>query len=415
MKPDENQNPVSEPSTSIVTSSQPPTTDSAIAPITTNPTPVNTPPPTKSHKKALVALAVVLVVVLVGGGAFALYRHNHKAKPVASSSTTKTSSTTKSPATSTPVNTPAVTDTWDGTGSNSNWSNASNWSNGVPKTNYSLIFNLAANTSSGQLTSNNDLTGLTLNNLTFEGGTPNAHGVESISLSGNPISLSNGIVDTTEADVSSSIAFNVSLTTNQAFNLNGNFGFVPVSSSNLASTDLNLGSNTLTITGSNGISFNYLSGAGTLVVNPTNGDTAVIGVGQPSPNFTGSVKVEAGLFAITYGNSLGTATINVSNGATLRIVTSSSSSPLANNITLAGKGNADSSGNDFGAINLVGSNQNITLSGKITLTSNTQLGIYDATSNNPGDGSGTYTLTQAPTLNGYSLSGLTSNTKVVTQ
>jgi hypothetical protein len=353
--------------------------------------------------------------VLAGGGAFALYHHNHKAKPVASSTTTKTSSTTKQPATSAPVTTPAVTDTWTGAGSNSNWSTASNWSNGVPATNYSLIFNLAPNTSSGELTSNNDLTGLTLNSLTFEGGTPNAHGDEEISLTGNPISLSNGIIDTTQADVGSSITFGVSLTSNQTFNLNGNLGFDPASSSNLASTDLNLGSNTLTITGSNGISFNYLSGAGTLIVNPTNGDTAVIGVGQPSPNFTGSVKVEAGLFAVTYGNSLGTATINVSNGATLRIVTSSSSSPLANNINLAGKGNADSSGNYFGAINIVGSSQSVTLSGKITLTSNTQLGIYDDTSNNPGDGSGTYTLTQAPTLNGYTLSGLTSSTKVVTQ
>lgn len=100
MKPDENQSSVSEPSPNIVTSSQPPTTDTATQSSSTNPTPVNT-IPAKSHKKAIVALVVVLVVLLVGGGAFALYRHNHKAKPVASSSTVKTSSTTKSPATST--------------------------------------------------------------------------------------------------------------------------------------------------------------------------------------------------------------------------------------------------------------------------------------------------------------------------
>lgn len=363
-------------------------------------------------KKKLIIISVIILVLAVSG-AFALYHSKHDSKtPIAKTSTVTTPKTATKP---TPVTKPTVTDTWTGAGSNSNWSNASNWSNGVPATNYSLIFNLAPNTSSGELTSNNDLTGLTLNSLTFEGGTPNSHGDEEINLTGNPISLSNGIIDTTQADVGSSITFGVSLTSDQTFNLNGNLGFDPASSSNLASTDLNLGSNILTITGSNGISFNYLSGAGTLVVNPTNGDTAVIGVGQPSPNFTGSVNVEAGLFAITYGNSLGTATINVSNGATLRIVTSSSSSPLANNISLVGKGNSDSSGNYFGAINIVGSSPNVTLSGKITLTGNTQLGIYDDSSNNPGDGTGTYTITQAPTLNGYSLSGLTGNTRVVTR
>lgn len=361
----------------------------------------------KSKKRLIIISVVVLVLLLAGGGAFALYHSKHDTKTPVAKTSTVTAPTTATK--------PTVTDTWTGAGSNSNWSNASNWSNGVPAKNYSLIFNLAPNTSIGELASNNDLIGLTLNSLTFEGGTPNAHGSESIRLTGNPISLSNGIIDTTQADVGSSITFGVSLTSNQTFNLNGSLGFDPVSSSNLASTDLNLGSHTLRITGSNGVSFNYLSGAGTLIVNPTNGDTAVIGVGQPSPNFTGSVKVETGLFAITYGNSLGTATINVSNSATLRIVTSSSSSPLANNINLMGKGNADSSGNYFGAINIVGSSQNVTLSGKITLAGNTQLGIYDDSSNNPGDGTGTYTLTQAPTLNGYSLSGLTSNTKIVTQ
>lgn len=100
MKPNENQKPVPEPSPSIVTSSQPPTTDTTIQPSSIAPTPVNT-PPTQSHKKALVALVVVLVVVLIGGGAFALYHHNHKAKLVMSSSTSKTTSKTQSPASST--------------------------------------------------------------------------------------------------------------------------------------------------------------------------------------------------------------------------------------------------------------------------------------------------------------------------
>jgi len=52
----------------------------------------------------MIISVVILVVLLAGGGAFVLYRHNHKAKPIASVSTTKTSSAAKSSATSTASN-----------------------------------------------------------------------------------------------------------------------------------------------------------------------------------------------------------------------------------------------------------------------------------------------------------------------
>ncbi len=343
-------------------------------------------------------ILILVIIILIGAVGYFVYKNHHK-KMVAVVITKKTTVSV------TPMNTaPSVIDTWTGSGTNSNWSNASNWNNGIPKTNYRLIFNLAPNTTNGGLNSNNDLTNLTLNSLIFEGGTPNAHGAEAISLTGDPISLSNGITDTSQADVSSTVAFNVSLTGSQTFKLNGNFGFIPTSSSNLASTNLDLGSNTLNLTGSDGISFNYLSGSGTLVVN----SPGVTTVGQPSPNFTGLVKVESGMIAMDNDNSLGTATIDISNGATLRVVNSESSTDsISNPISMSGNGT-----NNSGAINIVTPLTQLTLTGKVTLNGNTGLGVYN--SNNTNTGPGSFTFTQPVVVNNYNLAGLSSSILVNT-
>lgn len=106
MNADENQNIVPESNPGVAASSQAPSTNPTIQSSPVNPT-INT-PPSKSHKKLLIVLAVVLVVILVGGGAYALYRHNHKVKPVATSNTsTETKTTTKSSSATTATTTPA--------------------------------------------------------------------------------------------------------------------------------------------------------------------------------------------------------------------------------------------------------------------------------------------------------------------
>ncbi len=105
MKPGEKQNPTAEPNPNIVTGKQ-----EAPTPSTTQPT-VNTPTPTdKSHKRGAIIAVVILVLILVASGAFALYRHNHKAKSVVASSTAKTLITSPtSPATSNAVNIDYIT------------------------------------------------------------------------------------------------------------------------------------------------------------------------------------------------------------------------------------------------------------------------------------------------------------------
>jgi hypothetical protein len=107
MKPDENQNTVTESNPSVVTSGQTPSTDNTqLSPVNTT---INTSPTPKSRKKLLIVLVVVLVIVLIGGGAYALYKHNHKAKPVTSSTTKTNIVSSTAPATSNAVTIDYVT------------------------------------------------------------------------------------------------------------------------------------------------------------------------------------------------------------------------------------------------------------------------------------------------------------------
>ena len=116
MKPDENQNPVSqEVSPEQVTSSE--------AQPTTGSVPMALPPqPAKSHKKLLVILVVVVVLLVTGCVGYALYHSKHTTKTNSPAVTTKTTSTNSQSTAS------AVTNTWTGKDNNYNWNDANNWS-----------------------------------------------------------------------------------------------------------------------------------------------------------------------------------------------------------------------------------------------------------------------------------------------
>jgi len=404
MKPDENKNPTEEPSPNIVTGAQESITPSATQPTvnSTTPTAVSAPTPNKSHKKTWVALVVVLVLVLAGGVAFALYQANHKSKPTVSPSVGNTSgkdkTTTKSSAKTT-VATPIITDTWTGGGTTSNWSDSANWSNGVPKTGYNLVFNMSHSVASGagQITANDDLTNVTINNISFTGGAD--RGVTSINITGNPIYLTGGINVSDEA-TGAQFRNPIYLEANQTFGGNaayGGGGFVG---------NVYLSHYTLTLT--DGSTLQSLSGNGKLIVDVPAGNDVTINT--LSPSFTGSAQIESGQLGVDSrgdNSQLGTGTITINNGGTLRVNSLNSSTTFSNNIIMSGKGAGAE-----GAINIVAPLTDLTLTGSITLTGDTELGVYN--NNNTDTGPGTFNLTRAPITNGYSLSGISSSIKVST-
>jgi len=351
-----------------------------------------------SNKNTPRILLTILLLVLIAAGFFTFYHLNYQQNTNANIPTKANSSNYSQSS----VN--RVTDTWTGTGPNNNWSSPGNWSNGVPQSNYNLVFKVA----SAGFTANNNLNNLVINKLTFEGGNSSNHKIQSISITGNPISLSGGLTDNAASNVVTAIELNITLTSNQVFNINGSIGFVQTPSS-LNSTQLNLDKYTLSEVGKDGLNYNVIDGQGKILIN-TSLDTAFTDVSKSSPNFSGSIVVSSGILNIYDGYNLGTATIVVNKGGALRIETGSSNASFSNNIDLAGNGPMNHQGQPYGAINVIGydgyTNNNITFSGTINLTSNAKVGIYNSTTNNPGTGSGTLTFSHIKNQKGYTLKGL---------
>lgn len=82
--------------------------------------------------------------------------------------------------------------TWTGLGANNNWNTAANWNNGVPTTNSDVVFS----STTARLTSNNNISGLTLHSISFSGT------ADGYVLTGNAITLNN-------ASTTGTIAINV--------------------------------------------------------------------------------------------------------------------------------------------------------------------------------------------------------------
>lgn len=176
---------------------------------------------------------------------------------------------------------------WTGNGNNTNWSNPKNWfvqgsgqvdTTGIaPQAGDSLVFGTAAVKSSI-----NDLSGLSLNTITFQ--------QPGYTISGNGIKLSGGVTDSATAGspaVNDVVAFsNITLFGTNQFQVTGNLP-LQINSS--------------------------LLGAGNLVVSAGTSTVLLNGGG----NYSGGTDLKTGTLRFTYSNSMGTGALKVEQGTTL--------------------------------------------------------------------------------------------------
>ena len=257
---------------------------------------------------------------------------------------------------------PNTVDTWTGKGGyDDNWSDAANWTSGVPADNYSLVFKPV----NGAYISNNDLSGLALRKISFEG---RGNIQNTITLKGNSFSLSHGILVNTGQQVDIEVELTINLTGSQL--LNDVSGMFNVSEN--AGTSFNLGNNVLTVNApaDPDLSLNSLSGKGTLIIT----NNTVVYMQNASPNYSGTTDIASGgyLDILIPGsssgiNSLGSSYINVARGGELDVIFYGTAGTLSNAMTLDGNG----IGKWFGVIFSEGGNFTysvLNLTGKITLS-----------------------------------------------
>jgi len=293
-------------------------------------------------------------------------------------------------------------DVWTGKGLTDNWSNPQNWSDGVP-TNNSII---AFNATKGTYSSNNNLNNITLRNIVFQGGVKT--GINNIDLTGNSVSLSDGLTDDVTSSTSVDIGLSFNLTANQDFNISGNLSIDPYDSLQLVNAVVNVSKYSLVINGfnSSNISINSLAGSGSVVVNLN--DSSTLTINQASQDLSGPVHLNSGITTIANVNSLGSSTVYVSNGATLGIdSTGLSSSTLSNNITIDGDGV-----NGVGVLDIIGNYYQFTLLGKVTLTGDSEVGFSDDFGNSL---SGTLSLVNPVVTNSNTLTGTTNTVRILNQ
>lgn len=350
--------------------------------------PPETPSPSTPFKSKLFVVTAALIV-LIALIAIIYIATKPKGAPKAVSNI----QTRQAPVKTAPVKT-GITDTWTGKGKSINWSDPSNWSNGSPAAGDNLVFSAI----NGILTTNNDLTDVTLGSLTFEGGP--STGVNQIIVTGNQVKLSGGISDNTASSVSVDFNTGLILAANQTFAIHSTFGVDPSSSPNLAGTVISLGKFNLTLTGfsNSSTTLNSLSGTGQFIVNLSQDNTASLSINQASPDFNGPSQLNSGTTTVSSVQGLGNGSITIANGAQL-IVESNNNSNLAmsNNLTLAGNGP-----NSYGALVIGGGAQTFTLLGAINLNGNASVGFTDALGS---PANGQLNLVNHPSTNGFTLTG----------
>lgn len=241
--------------------------------------------------------------------------------------------------------------TWTGNGLGPQWTDSGNWTgcdNGnVPENGDELIFPAGAS----NLTTTNNIVGLTVYRITFQ---------DNYVVNGNAFSVSAGI-----ASSAGSTAINVGVT------LAGSLTFLTSGTGNLAftnSSSVNLnGFNLLLQTSGGGLNlYCVISGAGNIIKVANGGQVQL----TQNNTFSGTFTVSGGNIAIYHNNALGTtagSTI-VNAGATVNIATGGLTIP--ENFTIAGTGNVGA-----GALrNFTGNNTltgTISLSGSATIQSDT--------------------------------------------
>ncbi|MDB5175580.1 MAG: hypothetical protein JWM81_438 [Candidatus Saccharibacteria bacterium] len=199
----------------------------------------------------------------------------------------------------------AATKTWTGGGSDGNFSTGANWSGGTaPAAGSDLVFPYGASVTNK--TAVNDLTaGTSFASVTFSG-TLGVSESTYYSVTGNDITLTGGIVDSTSAGAS----------------LNVNIAFSGAQTINVGTDDyitlggVLSGSGALTKTGAG---YLYLTGANT---------------------FTGSLTLSAGVIIASTNTALGTTAgaTTVNDGATLDVGSCSGPLTVAENLNLNGAG-----------------------------------------------------------------------------
>jgi hypothetical protein len=192
-----------------------------------------------------------------------------------------------------------------------------------------------------------------------------------------------------------------------------------------------LGGSTLTFNaaGSSEITFGALSGNGKLLF-PDNAisSPAFVTFTDPSPNFDGQVSIGSGDgISMQDPDAFGSSSIQIAAGGTLGLNgLGTTSLNLSNNITMGGNGTAASpsstTGSYSGAINacLTPGEEYcpdggvVTLSGNVTLTSNTELGASYSGGSSQAPTSTTITYNIAKPLSGnYSLTAVPDSMVVI--
>ena len=278
----------------------------------------------------------------------------------------------------------AFTCTWTGTGGNLNFSTAANWSgcNGaapVPSDFDNLVFNIQSATSN-VYNPNNDITSLTVNNITIMGTSSSGFGV---SLMGNPITLSGGVTNSTvlgSNSIPSGFQTILIISGNQTFSTVGQTYFQEVQ-----------GSGNITV-----------SGGGTA-------DFTGTGISQALSSYTGTIASTDSVIGLsTYTNVVSTGSVAVSGTATLDLFDENGGkAPLSVTynlpISLGGTGIGK-----WGALNLDGgqdSDVTNVLAGPLTLTSNVQVTAAGGNAMN---------ITGAVAYGGFSLSSAGANVTTIT-
>jgi len=336
-------------------------------------------------------IIIIFVLALIGATGWFVYKEHHK------STTTNTSK----------VSGEISTNIWTGKGNNYNWNDTANWSLGVPTNGQILeidVTNVTQPTNQYGPTSfafQDNLLGLVINKLLIYGE------VDSInfSVTGDPLSITNGIVDSITqtpgtGDAIPRVEFDNTLNLNgsQTIQTTADNMLTLLNSSNR--TDINIGNATLAFdtSGSSQIDINGpISGTGEILF-PNSSITPNSGVlfENTSPNFNGTVSVGNGdIISVNYADTsnsssltaFGNSNIDVMNGGAISVVsTNTNSFTISNNISMGGNGVQAQTPNSgyTGAIGVCLSTSDdgcdggvkVNLTGKLTLSGNTELGAF---------------------------------------
>lgn len=305
--------------------------------------------------------------------------------------------------------------TWTGEGIDNNFSTAANWSgcnDGVPGNGDNLAFDEKSTRDNFSYQVNNDISGLSVQNISVSGLISNMGGTQ---IGGDEITVTSGIEVSQhrDADPNLNINFYAPLKLGGDITITGANQHITAIRNRL---DLNghtlthndAGARSLVLTGS-------ISGNGNIIANhnvlftesPANCYRNDDPCDASASTWTGNLSVEAGGSAEIYPGSLGDNDINVivADGGFLHLVNFNGGS-FPQKITLGGNGKsiegADGTDVPSGAILAEGrytTSGNVTLSGSMTLTSNT--GIRSRTATRiTGPISGNFTLSFLPSSPG---------------